>query len=106
LERHVLDDKTLQECADWIAEQLSEELGGFIAAELIDFIIAEESRIREEFSDHEMDHRSMTGHLIPRMEAEGIPVKEGAVTPNLVEEILHWEDECRAMAGNPRNVRR
>jgi hypothetical protein len=106
LERRVLDDKTLQECADWIAEQLSEELGGFIAAELIDFIIAEETRIREEFSDADMDHHSMTGHLIPRMEAEGIPVKEGAVTPNLVEEILHWEDECRAMAGSPRNVRR
>jgi hypothetical protein len=33
-------------------------------------------------------------------------VKTGAITPNLVEEILHWEDECRAMAGNPRNVRR
>jgi ferritin len=101
----LLDEKTLQECADWIAEQLSEELGGFIAAELIDFVIADEARVREEFSDPEMDHRSMAERLMPRLEAEGIPVKEGAVTQGLVEEILHWEDECRAMAGSPRNVR-
>ena len=102
----MVDEKTLQECADWIAEQLSEELGGFIAAELIDFVIADEARVREELGDADMDHHSMAVRLIPRLEAEGIPVKEGAVTLSLVDEILHWEDEFRSMAGAPRNVRR
>ncbi len=47
----------------------------------------------------------MASKLIPVFEAEGVPVKEGAVTPMLLEEILHWEDEFLAMAGEPRTVR-
>ncbi len=101
-----LDEKMAGECADWVAEQLSEELGGFIAAELIDFVIAEEIKLRDEHSDPEMDHRTMSTHLIPRLEDEGVPVKDGAVTRELVEEILYWEDEFLSLAGFPRNVRR
>ena len=101
-----IDEKLLGECADWVAEQLSEEFGGFIAAELIDFIIAEETKVRDEQSDPEIDHHTMAVELMPRLEAEGIPVQEGAVSQQLVEEILHWEDEFLGMAGFPRNVRR
>ena len=100
-----IDEKLLQECADWIAEGLSEELGGFIASELVDLIIAQEALIRAERDDPELDHRTMSHELIPRLEAEGAPVKEGAVTRELVEEILHWEDEFLGFAGHPRKVR-
>jgi hypothetical protein len=41
-----------------------------------------------------------------RLEEEGMPVKPGAVTRELVEEILHWEDEFLGLAGHPRSVRR
>lgn len=102
----MIDEKVLHDCADWIAEQLSEEMGGFIASELVDLIMLKEIEIRDEMGDQQIDHRSMTGYLMPRLEAEGVPVKVGAVTPQLVEEILHWEDEALAMAGFPRNVRR
>ena len=101
-----LDEKLAGECADWVAEQLSEELGGFIAAELIDFVIAEEIKLRDEHSDPEMDHRTMSAHLIPRLDDEGVPVQQGSITRELVEEILYWEDEFLSLAGFPRNVRR
>ena len=31
-----MEDKILEECANWIAEQASDQLGGFIPAELLD----------------------------------------------------------------------
>ncbi len=100
-----LDERLAAECADWIAEQITEEFGGFIAAELIDLIMEQEAAVRAEHDDPEMDHRTMSERLLPKLETEGAPVKEGAVTRELVEEILHWEDEFLGLAGQPRNVR-
>ena len=99
------DGSIEQEGADWIAEMVSEDLGGFVPSELVDLLMEKEREVRAESKDPEMDHRSMAQKLIPIFEAEGVPVKEGAVTPMLLEEILHWEDEFLAMAGTPRNVR-
>ncbi len=101
-----LDESLAQEGADWIAEQVSEDLGGFIPSELVDRIMELEVEVRTKHDDPEIDHKTMTGYLIPLLEEEGVPVKEGAVTPMLVEEILHWEDEFLGMAGRPRVVRR
>lgn len=100
-----LDEKTLHECADWVAEELSEELGGFISSELVDLIMELESAVRVELDDPELDHRSMSHQLMPRLVEAGAPVKTGGVTRELVEEILHWEDEARAMAGHTRKIR-
>ncbi len=47
----------------------------------------------------------MSERLLPKLQAEGAPVKEGAVTRELVEEILHWEDDFLGLAGQPRTVR-
>ena len=101
-----LDEKLAAECADWVAEQMTEEFGGFIAAELVDLIMEQELVVRAEHDDPGMDHRTMSERLIPRLEQEGVPVKPGAVTRQLVEEILHWEDEFLGLAGQPRAVRR
>jgi hypothetical protein len=85
-----------------VAEQVSEELGGFVSSELVDLIIELDIAVRKELGDGRIDHRTMTGHLMPRLEAAGAPVKTGGVTPFLVEEILHWLDEALAMAGHTR----
>jgi hypothetical protein len=100
-----LDKNIAQEGADWIAEMVSEDLGGFVPAELIDLVMEFETKVREDTGDAEMDHQSMVNHLVPLLEEDGVPMKEGAVTPYLLAEILHWEDEFLAMAGAPRNVR-
>lgn len=100
-----VDNKFESEGADWIAEMVSEDLGGFIPAELIDMIMEFEIVIRDESNDPEMDHQAMVTRLVPMLEADGVPMKEGAVTPYLIGEILHWEDEFRSMAGHPRKIR-
>jgi len=100
-----LDKNLAQEGADWIAEMVSDDLGGFIPAELIDLVMELEMKVRAEHSDPEMDHQAMAERLMPLIEAEGVPTQTGAVSHHLVVEILHWEDEFLAMAGQPRSVR-
>jgi hypothetical protein len=100
-----LDKRLVDEGADWIAEMVSEDLGGFIPAELVDLIMEFETKVREESNDPEMNHQTMVTRLVPLLEADGIPMKDGAVTPYLIGEILHWEDEFHSMAGRPRVIR-
>jgi len=101
-----MDRKTLEEGADWIAEMVSEELGGFIPSELCDLVIETELKIREESGDELMDHGTMTQKIMEIFRADpDVPTQEGAVSDFIVREILHWEDEFRAMAGSPREVR-
>ena len=99
-----IDKNIAQEGADWIAEMVSEDLGGFVPSELVDLIMEFEGKVRAE-GDAEMDHQSMVKQLVPMLEEDGVPMKDGAVTPSLIGEILHWEDEFLSMAGRPRNVR-
>jgi hypothetical protein len=101
-----MDEQLATECANWVAEQLSEEFGGFIAAEMIDAVLEFEVEIRVEQSDPEMDHATMAKHLLERLREEGAPTDERwGVTPQLLIEVLHWEDEFRGLAGRPRSVR-
>ena len=99
------DKKLAEEGADWIAEMVSEDLGGFVPAELIDLVMELEMKLRAEHADPEMDHQAMAELLLPLMEAEGVPTQTGRCYTRLLVEILHWEDEFRAMAGHPRTVR-
>lgn len=101
-----LDEATLKECADWVAEQVSEDLGGFVSSELVDLVIELDLAIRTELNDPRLDHKAMTAALMPRLEEAGAPVKAGGVTPHLVEEILYWLDEALAMAGHVRDTRK
>ncbi len=101
-----LDEQLANECSNWVAEQLSEEFGGFIAAEVVDAVLEFEVEIRVEHADSEMDHATMAGHLLERLREEGAPTDERwGLTPQLLVEILHWEDEFRGLAGRPRSVR-
>jgi len=100
-----MDKNLAQEGADWIAEMVSDELGGFVPSELVDLIMEFEFKVRGESDDQEMDHQSMVNRLVPLLEEDGVPMKDGAVTPHLIGEILHWEDEFLSMAGHPRQVR-
>lgn len=100
-----MDKRIAEEGADWIAEMVSEDLGGFVPAELVDLVMEFEHRVRQETGDEQMGHHAMTERLVLMLEEDGVPVKEGAVTPTVIEEILHWEDEFLAMAGQPRTVR-
>jgi hypothetical protein len=100
-----LDERLAAECADWIAEQLNEELGGFVPAELVDMVMEHEATIRTDEDDPEMDHGAMSERLIRRLEQEGVPISAEGVSRELVEEIMRWEDEFLGLAGRARQVR-
>jgi len=101
-----IDRKILEEGADWIAEMVSEDLGGFVPSELCDLVIEHELRIREETGDALMDHVTMATKILESFRDDpDIPDNEHAINDYLIREILHWEDEFRAMAGSPRTVR-
>ncbi len=101
-----LDRKMLEEGADWIAEMVTEELGGFIPSELCDLVIVTEEKIRTEVGDPEMDHASMAKRIMVVFEEDPeVPTQDGAVSEFIIREILHWEDEFRTMAGSPRTIR-
>lgn len=100
-----IDERLAAEGADWIAEQLTEEYGGFISAEVIDAIMEFEVEIRKETGDALLPHAAMANHLLERLAAEGAPVGVwGGVNVVLLQEILHLEDEFLAMAGHPRHL--
>ena len=102
-----LDGQLAHEGADWIAEMVSDDLESFIPSELCDLVMETEERLREEAGDPAIDHRTMATRLMAIFEAEpDVPTQEGAISEGLLLEILQWEDEFRAMAGQPRNVRR
>ena len=101
-----MDEQIATECSNWVAEQLSEEFGGFIAAEVVDAVLEFEADIRTEQDDPGMDHAAMAERLLERLAAEGAPTDQRwGVTTHLLVEILFWEDEFRALAGRPRHVR-
>ena len=96
-----------REGADWIAEMVSDEVGAFVPSEFCDLVLATERQIREESGDPEMDHATMALRLMAIFESDPtVPTQDGAISAMLIVEVLHWEDEFRAMSGVPRNVRR
>ncbi len=95
-----LDEQLSTECANWVAEQLSEEFGGFIAAEVIDAVLEFEADIRIAGNDPGMDHASMAERLLERLAEEGAPTDQRwGVTPHLLMEILFWRTSSAGWQG-------
>ena len=51
-----MNKKLSEEGADWIAEMVSEDLGGFVPAELVDLIMEFETQIRTSENDPEIPY--------------------------------------------------
>ena len=100
-----MDNKRLEECANWVAEQASDQLGGFIPAELLDLMFELEPKIRAKNKDTEMDHQTMSKFLMTELRNEGVPIDKTGLTENILQELLHWEDECLSLSGIPRKIR-
>ena len=95
-----------REGADWIAEMVSDAVGAFVPSEFCDLVLATERRVREESGDPAMDHAAMADRLMATLaENPALPTQHGAISATLIFEVLHWEDEFRAMSGTPRQVR-
>lgn len=93
----------LAEAADWIAEQLAMEFGGFISAELVEGMMEIEQNIRDEQNNQDIDHETMQDLIFKHLtEVEKVPTGFAGMNPQLVREVLYWEDEFLALAGEPR----
>lgn len=102
----MVDEDLEQQGADWVANMVSEEFETFIPSVFCDLVFATERRVREESGDPAMDHDTMAARLMEIFDADPeVPTDTGAVHAHLVYEVLHWEDQFRAMAGLPREVR-
>tara|TARA_B110000196_G_C21096118_1_gene640106 strand:- start:1004 stop:1309 length:306 start_codon:yes stop_codon:yes gene_type:complete len=99
-----MDKKIYEECANWIAEQASDQLGGFIPAELLDLMFELEPKIRNNNNDQTMGHKAMSQFLYDGLINEGVPVEKTGLTKEILEELLHWEDECLSLSGHPREI--
>ncbi len=102
-----LDAKLFSECADWIAEQLTNEYQGFISAEFIEAVMIFEREFRDAAGDPGLPHATVIPLLFRKLsEDEGVPTGWAGLSPVLLDEILHMEDEFMSLAGSPRNIRR
>jgi len=98
------NERLAAECSEWIADQLMTEYGGFISPEFIDIVIEFERAIRAETPGAHIAHQVMSGRLLSKLiEEENAPTGWAGVNERLLFEILHFEDDFWAMAGQPRS---
>ena len=90
----------IEECADWIAEQLEEE-SMFVDAGLVQMMLehewAEEERIPA------ITHEQAADRIIDRLTEAGVQGAPDAIDRRLVLGVLQWEDDFLALAGRARS---
>ena len=102
----MLEPDIEREGADWVAGMISEQFEAFIPSVFCEMVFDAERRIRDESGDPDMDHAAMADRLMAIFETDPeVPTANGAVSAMLVTEVLYMEDQFRAMAGQPRDVR-
>ena len=47
----------------------------------------------------------MSTFLLEELRKEEVPVEKTGLNENILEELLHWEDECLSLSGHPREIR-
>ncbi len=90
----------MEECADWIAEQLEEE-GMLVDAGLIQLMLqnewAEEQRIPA------ITHEQAADRIIERVTEAGVQGAPDSIDRRLVLGVLGWEDDFLSFAGRSRS---
>lgn len=89
----------IEECADWIAEQLEEE-GMMVDAGLIQLMI------EKEWADSDripaITHEQATDRILAALTEAGVQGAPDAIDRRLVLAVLGWEDDFLAFAGRKR----
>jgi hypothetical protein len=93
-----LEGALLEECAEWIWEQLQEEEGILMAGELIELILTTERELGVH-AKPPVDIAPMVADEFRMRRTPGVPDNLDA---NLIRTVLEWEDEFLGFAGIPR----
>jgi hypothetical protein len=94
-----VDEELLTECADWIAEQMSEE-GYLIDGDLIELILRREQDAPVTIPH--ATHDEVAQHLLDVLAAEGVNGVPDVIDERMITGILQWEDDFLGFAGRPR----
>lgn len=94
-----LTPELMEECADWIAEQLGEE-GVMVDAGLVQLMLehewADEERIPQ------ITHEQAVERIVQRLTDAGVKGAPDAIDRRLVLSVLQWEDDFLSFAGRGR----
>ena len=95
-----MEAELMEECADWIAEQLEEE-GMLVDAGLVQMMLqhewAEEERIPA------ITHAQAAERILRRLVDAGVQGAPDAIDHRLILGVLQWEDDFLAFAGRSRS---
>ena len=90
----------IEECADWIAEQLEEE-SMFVDAGLVQMMLEHEWAEAERIPA--ITHEQAADRIIDRLAEAGVQGAPDAIDRRLVLGVLQWEDDFLALAGRARS---
>lgn len=94
-----MEPELMTECADWIAEQMSEE-GYLIDAELIELVLQKE-RLNPRCIPA-ISHQQAAAAVLELLAGDGIQGIPDSINDRLIVTILEWEDEFLSFAGRSR----
>ena len=94
-----VNNELIEECADWIAEQLEDE-GMLVDAGLVQLML------EHEWAAHEriplITHEQAADHILERLVSAGVQGAPDAIDRRLILGVLQWEDDFLALAGRSR----
>lgn len=94
-----MEPELMSECADWIAEQMSEE-GYLIDADLIELVLQKERLHPQRIPA--ISHQQAASGILPLLADEGVQGIPDSINDRLLVTILEWEDEFLSFAGRSR----
>jgi hypothetical protein len=89
----------IEECANWIAEQMEEE-GLWVDADLIQLMI--EKEWQEPRRIPEITHDQAADLILVRLAEAGVQGAPDAIDRRLILGVLQWEDDFLSLAGRSR----
>lgn len=94
-----MEPELITECADWIAEQMSEE-GYLIDAGLIELVLQKERLQAQRIPA--ITHQQAAADIVAMLAEDGIQGIPDSINDRLLVTILEWEDEFLSFAGRSR----
>lgn len=95
-----VEPELLEECADWIAEQIGEE-GLFVDAGLVQLMLEHEYALDQRIPS--ISAQTAATQIVASLNAAGVQGAPEPVDEPLVLRVLGWEDDFLSLAGRGRS---
>lgn len=95
-----MEPELLEECADWIAEQIGEE-GLFVDAGLVHLMLQHEYALAQRIP--RISQQTAAEQIVASLTAAGVQGAPEPIAEPLVLRVLGWEDDFLSFAGRRRD---